>query len=900
MTEPVRNLNSQRPFRRSAKEYFQKGWIPIALKPRLKEPENKGSTGRKNPAPSNRKAIFEFVKAEGKSSPEAANVGVRLSHEVIGIDIDDYDKKKGWTKYEELAKKYGELPPTVISTARPESKRSGIRFFRIPKKHVGKLSWSGKAADDIDIIQHDHRYAVVAPSYNPDAKAEYRWYTADWEPTDIPTVADLPELPEKWVEYLTRGYIDKTERPIDMDSTVGQVEKWYESRTDQTEMCRQMQSRLKTALGRLEEAAAHYPLLDSHFSIIKAGAEGHRGSLEAAAELEAAWLDRIKAEDGKRHGLSTARNEIFRSRIGAMRISKAEIEEMEEAGASNSKSRCTCVDLSLFDATEETPTSSTIAPADRGGSEDGDGDERKTPEDFDRTDDGNAEYLTYLYGENLKWIYDMKRFILWNNKRWTLDTEKHLQARQAYHLVRDLQKKYAKSLLRHVEEAAGLVDSARADGLNDGSVGSAQDEYKEAKARYKEWERHAANSGMLPNVMRALESYGSVDFANSINSDLLDGTENLLGVANGVIELGKDTVILRPMKHDDYITLNTDMEYAEGGWEELKKRGGDSWMGVKLWQRYLDTFLPDPELRAFTQKVMGYSLWGANPERLMVFLYGTTSTGKTVMLDSVRVAMGTYWDTFPLSIFKENDEKNPILLNLRKARMITTSEIGAAQAMDEHIVKRLVGDDQVSARYLNSNETHRFRLKALPVIATNTPPNIPHADAGLARRICVIPFNHQVDDKSNDKKDEMLKYAGPAILSWLVDGYLMYRKEGLARDSWPEAVTSATGSFTDDLSEFGAFFKLHLIRVDYDSTDEETRQSTSLSLDQVYNRYKKWAEDTNEEKVMGKRIFSKKMSGMGYELEQGKYFDGKNTKRYRGIAFVESNGSFVNFKSGTK
>lgn len=890
MTEPVRNLNSQRPFRRSAKEYFQKGWIPIALKPRLKEPENKGSTGRKNPAPSTRKAIFEFIKAEGKSSPEAANVGVRLSHEVIGIDIDDYDKKKGWTKYEELAKKYGELPPTVISTARPESKRSGIRFFRIPKKHVGKLSWSGKAADDIDIIQHDHRYAVVAPSYNPDAKAEYRWYTADWEPTDIPTVADLPELPEKWVEYLTRGYIDKTERPIDMDSTVGQVEKWYESRTDQTEMCRQMQSRLKTALGRLEEAAAHYPLLDSHFSIIKAGAEGHRGSLEAAAELEAAWLDRIKAEDGKRHGLSTARNEIFRSRIGAMRISKAEIEEMEEAGASNSKSRCTCVDLTEDEGTEDSPVSSYIALAPTGTLRD--------PAEYGTTDTGNAEHLWDLTAKgNLIWVTGHDRFILWNGERWYLDNIEHRLTVNCYRRMNERQEKWLQAML---QVARSQTDEAEA---------------KKMYAQAKAWQGFVNSSADIPRLERCLKRYRNVNLESSIHAERLDGNNYLLGMENGVLDFTTNPPSFRQARKSDYVMLNTGVDFWPEGLRDIKQRiseDQDLFMGYKYWNSYLDTFLPEPELRHFTQKILGTVLTGVNEERIMIFLKGKTGSGKSTMLSAIMDALGDYAGVISYDAFNKKDDANPSMVDALSKRLLTFSEMGDSVKIDAEVLKRIAGgSDPIKVRNLYSKTMIEKVFGGTVVVGTNSSPEIKNYDKALDARLCVIPFDHQImkngdRTKMNTGMPELLKrYARPIIFHWLYEGYLMYRREGISRNEWPELVELATADFSDDVSDFGLFIKECIVPVEYDGTDFESRDRSAISAESAYRRYKKWVQrhdpDGNDDYAMGPRQFNKKMDSNGFQKKRVRLQPETEAKAaqyaFLGCQFAEE-ATTVNFKSG--
>lgn len=920
----VSSISGPQPFQRSRLPYLKAGWLPIPLQPKDKRPASDGYTGKKNKYPSTNSAKVAFVKGfkDDPKVEESANVGVWLSDEVIGIDVDDYStsggrSKKGYDELAELIEELGDLPPTWVSTARSDGK-SGIRFFRIP---MG-LSWSGKASSNIDVIQRGHRYAVVAPSIHPDIDAQYCWYTAEeWslaeergdcnglgsitpavvngKPVGIPVVADLPFLPDKWVDYLTRGRMASTEKSIDMDSTYDEVKDWYSEHTRQGEMCRSMKKRLKTAIDRVEnESAAHDPLVAGHFSIIMAGVEGHSGSTKAVNAMNKAWHDRLEAEEGKRG--SEWKNELFRSRSGAMRMAKARVDEMIAAGADPLRSRCTCVDLSeaLGGDSPKVPSSLALVPQGAGEDDSDDENEPKSPGDFRMNDDGNAEFMHYLYGENLRWVHDHRRFIHWNGKRWEVDTERHIRTRRGFQLVRDQQEKYAQALHTVAEGFAEDLEKVRETRTNDGSIGAADAEYKDAKKLANSWTEWAKRSGNVQPVLSSLDAFSTAAEDTSMDLSQLDRSPRLMGVANGTLVLGDSTVELRPTDRDDYITLNTEMEYVEGGMAELKKRGGDSFLGVKLWEKYLNTFIPDMELRNFIQKVAGYSLWGGNPERLMVFLYGTTSTGKSVFLSAIQKALGEYSDTFPLSVFKSNDEKNPILIGLKDKRVLTASEVGVAEGLDESIVKRLVGDDPTTARMLNSNDRHTFTIKGLPIIATNTPPNIPHSDAGLAKRLLVIPFDHQAAEEDSGAKDRMLAVAGPAILSWMVDGWLMYKKEGLSREDWPEAITGSTSGFTEDLSEFGVFVRDCLLTVDYDPTDEDTRRDTSMSLDQIHKLYSKWAERNNEEPI-GQRMLSRKLASNSMKLVQGKYFDGQNSKRYRGITrFVMGEADVVNFKGG--
>jgi hypothetical protein len=125
-----------------------------------------------------------------------SNIALRLPDDVIGIDVDMYDGKRGRVTLAELETKWGELPPTWWSTSRNDG--SGIRFYRVP---AGRR-WPSVPGPGVEIIQHGHRYAVVYPSIHPSGQP-YRWMIGDEYTEAIPDPRLLTKLPATWVEGLT-------------------------------------------------------------------------------------------------------------------------------------------------------------------------------------------------------------------------------------------------------------------------------------------------------------------------------------------------------------------------------------------------------------------------------------------------------------------------------------------------------------------------------------------------------------------------------------------------------------------------------------------------------------------------------------------------------------------------
>ena len=163
------------------------GWSGVLpLPPQRKFSPPAGWTGREGRNPDDSQ-IEQWM-----SQVPDGNIALRLPPDVVGIDVDAYGNKPGRETLAALEENLGPLPPTWISTSR-EDGVSGIRLFRCQSD----IEFPG-GGPGIDIIQHHHRYTVVAPSVHPEGRI-YHWITPDGQrATAFPSVDDLPELPAAW------------------------------------------------------------------------------------------------------------------------------------------------------------------------------------------------------------------------------------------------------------------------------------------------------------------------------------------------------------------------------------------------------------------------------------------------------------------------------------------------------------------------------------------------------------------------------------------------------------------------------------------------------------------------------------------------------------------------------
>ena len=882
-----RLINSGKPFRNMAIKYHEAGWYPLPLPPRKKEMPPTGYTGH------NKNKYMSVDKAEQittwlENHPKDANIGMWLHDGVVGLDVDAYFKGEkqyeGQLTFAEMEKKLGALPPTWTSTARSD-KVSGIRFFQVPKG----LVFPGKAGPGIDIIYSGYRYTVVYPSSHPEG-GQYQWYRpgmdldgaparwtreavehpdSEWKHTfarieafgEYPHPDDLTYLPEAWVQELQLG--KKSDKPMDVDSTIPELYKWVDNNFQNAtlargEWCSMLKKTVKKHVDAVKDNAdTHQYIINAHWSLMNLGVEGHKG-WGTAIKLFDRFLERHLGEKGRRKRLPEELNrEINRSKWNAMRLIKGKIElAAEEQGISLISPSCRC-----FKESEVGVESSKPAPKPTGAAAD--------PFDYRLNDDGNAEHLIDLYKENLMYITGFEKWMLWNGTRWERDADG--VARRCFWKVRDRQESAVDQLWSYARNLDPEDPEARG-----------------ARKRAVDAEKFAQQSGNNTRANAALEAATSIQGV-SINPAELDVNPRLLGVENGLLELTDEGVEFRKAKHDDFVTLNTGVKFFEP--TDLVKAGGDVQKGLLLWKDYLDRFIPDLELRRFVQKVMGYCMLGSNAERLAIFLYGDTSTGKSVMLKAVMGAMGEYAATVNLnSVFKDRD-LNPALAAVLPKRIITASEAGSNNHLHADLFKRITGNDHISAELKFSNEI-QVRIPAFtPVIATNGAPTIEGADTALKKRLLVIPFNHRIsaDDDRKTASDDIAVISREAVFAWLVEGWKVYAKEGLDPRDWPEAVKNDTLDFSASLSDMGEFVADML----------EPAKGEKISGADAFDAYIRWAaeqriKDTDQ---YPRRKFAIKMKEAGFPPKVVK-IDGNAVRGYDNLKLNETKFKFKSTSNG--
>ena len=124
----------------------------------------------------------------------------------------------------------------------------------------------------------------------------------------------------------------------------------------------------------------------------------------------------------------------------------------------------------------------------------------------------------------------------------------------------------------------------------------------------------------------------------TVSAKALDQNPWLLNVTNGTIDLRNGT--LQPHDRFNLITKLAPVVY-------------DPEASYPLWFRFLERVQPDAEVRAFLQRLAGYSLTGVIAEHVLPINYGTGRNGKSVYVDTLLHIWGDYARQVPTELLME-------------------------------------------------------------------------------------------------------------------------------------------------------------------------------------------------------------------------------------------------------
>lgn len=317
-----------------------------------------------------------------------------------------------------------------------------------------------------------------------------------------------------------------------------------------------------------------------------------------------------------------------------------------------------------------------------------------------------------------------------------------------------------------------------------------------------------------------------------------DKEKMMLNTPSGYIDLTNGT--LHDHDYKKMFTQETGVDYTEK-------------VDCPLWIEFLNqTFQNDQELIHFIQKIVGYSLTGSNAEQVMFILFGNGRNGKSVLLNIIKYISGSYAKTMNATTIMQkhnNSGQGPTsdIARLEGARLVVSSEANEGDRIDESLIKQMTGGDTLVARYSYGRDFEFDPVFKL-WMATNHMPKIYGTDEGIWRRLIIIPFTHTVKKENIDKNlEDKLKAESMGILKWAIDGAMMWQREGL---NPPEVIKQASQDYREEMDVIEAFISESCVVGD----------KFKVKASELFDAYKKWANETNNWEGMSNTKFGMEIS----------------------------------------
>src|SRR2546425_1849177 len=452
---------------------------------------------------------------------------------------------------------------------------------------------------------------------------------------------------------------------------------------------------------------------------------------------------------------------------------------------------------------------------------------RINPDDL-LTDTYNARALVRDHGQDLRYCYPWKSWLVWTGTHWQRD-------------INGTVLRLAKQTVRRLARQAEALDDEQA-----------------VKALLSHVKKSLSTASLKAMMENAQSEEGI-----SVQPEAFDADPWVLNCTNGTLHLKTGT--LQPHRREDLLSKCVSITY-------------DPAATCPTWERFLWRIMggatPDPDgdvdlgsgelenrqkaddraraLIAFLQRAIGYTLTGSTREQCLFILQGLTKTGKSTFLATLRAVLGPYGQQADMESFmhKDRQEVRNDLADLAGSRFVCALEAQEGRRLAESLIKQMTGGmDLMKARFL-FQEYFTFKPQFKIFLGTNPKPVIKDTDSAIWERIRLVPFTVHIPKPERDKTlDEQLQKELPGILAWAVQGCLQWQRLGELGE--PDAVVEATAGYRKEMDDVGRFLaEACLLDQDY----YKTQASVLLKA------YHQWCGQTS----LTAKAFAQQLSDKGY------------------------------------
>jgi putative DNA primase/helicase len=327
--------------------------------------------------------------------------------------------------------------------------------------------------------------------------------------------------------------------------------------------------------------------------------------------------------------------------------------------------------------------------------------------------------------------------------------------------------------------------------------------------------------------------------------DMFDANHNLLNCRNGVYDL--DNLRFMPHVKEHYHSKQVNADYDPTA------------ETPKIFLDFLNEILQgNQELIRYIQKILGYALTGGTGEQEFYIMWGGGNNGKSQLIKAFYLLNDSYChqmsaDKLMMQKYSNNDT---YLCQLKKIRSLFCSESDNVKTLDANLIKLLSGGEPLTvAQKYERPET--FEISAKVFLITNNQPTIRDTTEGMWRRIRLIPFTYEVPIEKRVKDFGIKLYnAGPSgLLNWFIEGYKLYRIEGLTP---PKCVIDESMAYRNEEDIVLQFLTEKCVNV----------KTEKITLEKLHQSFKEYADGYGHN--FSKKRLSKELKAKKYLIEHGR------------------------------
>ncbi len=227
----------------------------------------------------------------------------------------------------------------------------------------------------------------------------------------------------------------------------------------------------------------------------------------------------------------------------------------------------------------------------------------------------------------------------------------------------------------------------------------------------------------------------------------------LINLQNGTYEITPGQQALRPHSKADFLTYQLPFAHQPHA-------------TAPLFQRYLDTVLPDADLQAILAEYIGYVFIRHIKLEKVLLLFGTGSNGKSVFFEVVNALLGSQ----NVSNFSLQSLTNEAYRAKLADKLLNYgSEIKGS--LESDVFKLMASGEPVEAKALYRDPFTMKEYAKLMFNCNTLPKEVEHSEA-FFRRFLIVPFEVTITDEQKDPElpAKIIAHELSGVFNWVLSG----------------------------------------------------------------------------------------------------------------------------------